>query len=567
LKKDNHGIYDLASKEEHLALLEKYPDKILIVKFFAPWCRACKGLEPKFIQISKDKKYNGLPLVFAQLSVAHSKEYVKGLGILALPSIHIYAGSEGLVENFPCGPSKVPVLKKKIAQVVNQKVDPKTYELKEACESGDESEPCTERSIAGTGTGTETKLSVGDVVVSQETIDYLKTIPFFLDFTEEEFDTLMAKSTYSTFEAGAIIMKQGMPGETFYVIDNGSVEIIVKGAFEDPLTTPSGYLGTCVNQLDKNNYFGERSLITGQPRAASIRAVEKTRCFTFDMADIPASSSLSGRRNPTKERIEQVNDKYAVDYYNINLIDNQFTDANKLSQVRGSYNKPGVIAGVDTDDDDTDEILAVGGPVENENGRIFTPSYSSNDAVLTLLVRFKLLRQAGKCFEYILDTSPKWGDSGEVSRRSLLVSKLTPAQRSEFMDVFRMIDSDHDGTISMPEMKKALDAIGNDQRSDAEIQEMINKADPSVDGNSEITATEFMGVMAEAEFYYLFKETFATLDPQNSGYVQAGKLDNILCGLRDLISDDRKSIIDIDDKDMLIDYETFSRMMTGAVYF
>ena len=472
------------------------------------------------------------------------------------------------MENFPCGPSKVPVLKKKIAQVVNQKVDPKTYALKEVCDSGDESEPCAERSIAGTGTGTETKLSVGDVVVSQETIDYLKTIPFFLDFTEEEFDTLMAKSTYTTFEPGSIIMKQGMPGETFYVIDNGSVEIIVKGAFEDPLTTPSGYLGTCVNQLDKNNYFGERSLITGQPRAASVRAAEKTRCFTFDMADIPDSSSLSGRRNPTPERIEQVNDKYAVDYYNINLIDNQFTDANKLSQVRGSYNKPGVIKGVDTDDDDTDEILASGGSLENDNEpQIFTPSYSSNNAVLSLLVRFKLLRQAGKCFEYILDTSPKWGDKGEVSRRSLLVSKLTPAQRSEFMDVFRMIDSDHDGTITMPEMKKVLDAIGHDQRSDAEIQEMINKADPSVDGNSEITVKEFMGVMAEAEFYYLFKETFATLDPQNSGYVQAGKLDNILCGLRDLISDDRKSIIDIDDKDMLIDYETFSRMMTGAVYF
>jgi calmodulin/calcium-binding protein CML len=97
--------------------------------------------------------------------------------------------------------------------------------------------------------------------------------------------------------------------------------------------------------------------------------------------------------------------------------------------------------------------------------------------------------------------------------------------------------------------------------------EMINKADPSVDGNSVITATEFIGVMAEAEFYYLFKETFATMDPQNTGYVQAGKLDNILCGLRDLISDDRKSIIDVEDKDMLIDYETFSRMMIGSSNF
>lgn len=533
------------------ALLSKYPDKIVILKFYAPWCRACKGLEPKFIQICKDKKYKGLPLVFAQLSVAHSKEYVKALGVLALPSVHIYAGREGLVENFPCGPSKVPVLKKKIAQVVNQKVDPKTYELKEVCESGDETEPCADRTIAGTGT--VTKLSVGDVVVSQETMDYVKTIPFFLDLSEEEFDTLMRKSTYSTFEAGSIIMKQGMPGETFYVIDNGAVEICVKGAFEDPLTTPSGYLGTTVNQLNRNNYFGERSLITGQPRAASIRAVDKTRCFTFDMADIPHSSSLSGRRDPTKERIEEVNDKYGVDYYNIDMIGTQFEDASKASQVRGSMNRPGIIKGVDTDDDDIDDTDTV--------------EYSSNDMVLTLLVRFKLLRQAGRCFEYILQTKPQWGDAGELSRRSLLVSKLTPAQRSEFMDVFKLIDSDHDGTISMPEMKKALDVIDNDSRSDTEIMEMINKADPSVDGNSVITATEFIGVMAEAEFYYLFKETFATMDPQNTGYVQAGKLDNILCGLRDLISDDRKSIIDVEDKDMLIDYETFSRMMIGSSNF
>jgi len=553
LKMTKQGIYDLDSKEDHLALLEQNQDKIIIVKFFAPWCRACKGLEPKFIQLSRDKKYDGLPIIFAQLSVANSKEYVKTLGVLALPSIHIYSGAEGLVENFPCGPSKVPILKKKIAQVVNQKVDPKSYELKPFCDSTSESEPCTTRTIATTGE--VTKLSVGDVVVKQETMDYLRNeIPFFKDFTNDEFDGLMKRSTYSTFEAGSIIMNQGMPGETFYVIDSGTVEIYVKGAFEDPLTTPSGYLGAVVNRLERNNYFGERSLITGQPRAASIRAVTKTRCFTFDVGDIPATSSLSGKTSPTQERVAQVNDKYAVDYYDINLIQNQFKDANIASQIRGSPNKPQVIKGVDTDDEDTgDEEMEV----------TQRPVGASNDAVLSLLVRFKLLRHAGRCFKYISKTSPNWGDDGEVNRRSLLVSKLTHAQRSEFLEVFKMIDSDHDGTISVPEMKKVLDVVGNSS-SETDIQEMINKADPRMDGNSEISSTEFLGVMAEAEFYYLFKDTFATLDPHNSGYVQAGKLDKILCGLRDLISDDRMSIIDIDDKDMLIDYETFSRMMIGT---
>ena len=243
----------------HSQLLAKYPDKIVIVKFFAPWCRACKGLEQKFIQISKDKKYERLPLVFAQLSVAAAKDYVKALGVLALPSIHMYAGSEGLVENFPCGPSKVPLLKQKIAAIVNQKVDTKTYELKSVCDALDESTPCTDRSIVTGTTGDETKLSVGDVVVSKETMDYIRyDVPFFKDFSDEEFSTLMSKATYSTFEPGAIIIKQGMPGYNFYVIDSGSVEIMVKAAFEDPLTTPSGYLGAVVNRLSKHQYFGER---------------------------------------------------------------------------------------------------------------------------------------------------------------------------------------------------------------------------------------------------------------------------------------------------------------------
>ena len=50
-----------------------------------------------------------------------------------------------------------------------------------------------------------------------------------------------------------------------------------------------------------------------------------------------------------------------------------------------------------------------------------------------------------------------------------------------------------DGKISVLELKSALNTI-DDERSDEEIKEMINKADPSVDGNTEISFSEFMGV-------------------------------------------------------------------------
>lgn len=547
-EKNQHGIYDLVTKENHIALLAANPGKIVIMKFYAPWCRACKGLEPKFIQISKDPKYAKLPLVFAQMSVQDNKEYIKSLGVLALPSVHIYAGIEGLVENFPCGPSKVPVLKKKIAQVVNKKVDSKTMELKPVEESDTETKPCAERDISKT-TGTKTELSVGDVVLSVETMEHIRSIPFFKDMTEAEFSDVVAKSKYVTFEPGSVIMRQGKPGRTFYLIDSGEVETSVRGPFEDPLVTPTEYLGTAINRFGKGEFFGERSLITGQPRAASICATEKTRCFTFNIDDFPASTVLSGKSLPTADRLAQVDEKYGLDYYDIDYLQTQFDEANVANQLRGNPNRPETIEGVDIE-----------GGINTED----FPSIKMDDNVLSLLLRFKLLRNAARCFEYIKKSKPKWGDSGDMKRRSLLVSKLTSTQRKEFTELFQMIDTSNDNKISVDELKEVLEMVDDSEKSNEELEEIINKADPSVNGNREISYMDFMGVMAEAEFYYLFKDTFSALDKTNSGYIQAGKIEKMLCGLRDLISDDRKSIIDMEDKDMLVDYESFAMMMIGT---
>lgn len=107
-----------------------------------------------------------------------------------------------------------------------------------------------------------------------------------------------------------------------------------------------------------------------------------------------------------------------------------------------------------------------------------------------------------------------------------------------------------------------MESIG-EVRSDAELRAMINNANPDIDGNDEINFAEFMGVMAEAEFFYLFMDTFEMLDVRKTGYVSSEILDKALCGVRDLISDDRMSIIDTEDMDMQVDYETFANMLLG----
>jgi hypothetical protein len=43
-------------------------------------------------------------------------------------------------------------------------------------------------------------------------------MPFFRDFTNQEFDSMISQARLLTFNIGDVICKQGMPGDTFYVL-------------------------------------------------------------------------------------------------------------------------------------------------------------------------------------------------------------------------------------------------------------------------------------------------------------------------------------------------------------
>jgi calmodulin len=547
------------------AFLEANPNKLVIVKVFAPWCKACKGLEPKYLAISKDPKFDGLPIVWADLTVTGNKAYIKEQGIIALPTMLFYAGSEGLMENFPCGPSKIPILKTKLAQFVNDWVDTKTMQLKVMVQPSDlmamdEDEPCAERRIVG-GSHT-TDLTVDGVSLSNEAIAKFRQIPFFKDFAEDEFLETLQKAKLRTWEKGSVIMREGKKGRTFYVIESGEVEILVKTAFEDPMATPNNYLGTMINRLSQGEYFGERALITGEPRAASVRAAVKTRCFAFDKDDIPVSSVLSGKAGQaTPMRLAEVNNKYGVDVSDLELIQvrKSIEDSKLGSQIRGSVNSPqpirGVDAGFDLEDED-DNIPAI----LDQSSAAF--SKTNNDTIINLLQRLRIIKYAARCFNYITKMRPSW-TSGAQRRRSMLVDKLSAAQTQEFKELFSIIDVSGDNAISLWELKRVMECIG-EEKTDSELKEMVTTGHSGMDGSQVLTFDGFMGIMAEAEFYQLFTDTFSSLDRHNTGFVKAQDLDRILCGMRDLISDDRKSIIDVEDKEMMIDYEQFSRMLLGG---
>mmetsp|Transcript_11362 Transcript_11362/g.27388 ORF Transcript_11362/g.27388 Transcript_11362/m.27388 type:complete len:546 (-) Transcript_11362:1234-2871(-) len=520
------------------ALLEMNKDKLLVVKVFAPWCRACKGLEPKFNAIVKDPKYKDLPIVWADLTIQNQKDYVKSIGVVALPSIQFYA--QGMREDtFPCGPSKVPILKRKLSEFVQHRIDKETRQL--ILVEKQKKTTATETKVFGEVD--KSKDGTAQSYIERERSN-LRSIPYFTNMLESEFESVLSKASLLTFESGAIIMREGNVGRTFYVIVEGEVEICQKTSFEDPLTTPPTYLGTVINRFVQGEYFGERALITGEPRAASIRTSSLTRCLVFDAQDFPAACILSGKsRVDAESDIESINEKYGVTLSEITTMnDNQYLEAQKANQARGSANSPRPIDGVDNDSEDDVQKIGV-----------------ETDTVVPLLMRFKLIRLVTRCFDYMVENTPRFGDQGARRRRNMLVELLSSSQQSDFNDAYNLLDADGDGEITLIEFRRLVDSIG-EEKSDEELRSYFPQ---KMDGKQVISYEDFMGIMAEAEFYNLFLETFRALDKEDSGYLRARDLNRVLCGVRDLITDDRKSIIDVEDDDMSIDYEQFSKMLLG----
>jgi calmodulin len=432
----------------------------------------------------------------------------------------------------------------------------------ETSEAGAEAASTTgELSTAATqvqADGTSKVVAPTVVVANADRNLWRQEIPYFAELSLADYDALLDQAKELKFDAGGIIMREGRHGRTFYILQSGEVEICQRAMMGDPLTTPPNYLGTVINRLQAGDFFGERGLITGEPRAASIRAVENSTCWAFDKDDFPPSSVLSGRtRLVTNDLKELVDDKYGVAIADLypRGVEQQIRDSSMSNQVRGSINTPEFIRGVDTEDEiQNEDAVTAAVPARME---------VKDDAIFSLLNRFKMIRLVSRCFRYIVQTRAQWGDEGIRTRRGLLVSRLTVSQRTEYEDTFKLIDSSGDGTISLLELKRVMESIG-DTKSDDELKEMLSKGHDAMDDESVLTLQDFMGIMAETEFYHLFRDIFASLDTNDTGFVKNADLQRVLNGVRDLISDDRKSIIDVEDDDMLIDYEQFSRMLLGT---
>jgi hypothetical protein len=98
-------------------------------------------------------------------------------------------------------------------------------------------------------------------------MDIISVIPLFVPLRETEREQLAEIATMHAFKAGEMIIREGDPGRSIYVILDGRVKVSKKDhdGNESELTT-----------LGVGQFFGVTSLLNGKPRASSVGALEST---------------------------------------------------------------------------------------------------------------------------------------------------------------------------------------------------------------------------------------------------------------------------------------------------
>ena len=154
-------------------------------------------------------------------------------------------------------------------------------------------------------------------VVANETeqlVQFLKNVKLFAELSPESLGKLVRCLKVAEFPPSEVIVREGAPGVSMYVIKSGLVEVRKK----DPATG----IDFLVAQLSEGSAVGEMSLLTGKPRSATVTTVQPTVVFTLTRADfrnlLTQHPEISlGLARILAERLEDATRQVGIEYVNL----------------------------------------------------------------------------------------------------------------------------------------------------------------------------------------------------------------------------------------------------------
>jgi ABC-type multidrug transport system fused ATPase/permease subunit len=107
------------------------------------------------------------------------------------------------------------------------------------------------------------------------TIAALKGVPLFASLDPDSLASIATRLTRQRVPEGADVVRQGDPGDALYVVSRGRFEVLIAVGDEERR----------VNTLGDGDFFGEISLLTGEPRSATVRAITASDLYRLGQDD------------------------------------------------------------------------------------------------------------------------------------------------------------------------------------------------------------------------------------------------------------------------------------------
>src|SRR5262245_50042165 len=125
-----------------------------------------------------------------------------------------------------------------------------------------------------------------NVVVTEAVVTclFLSRVPAFAQLSPDALAKIAERMGRERFPAEARIITQGEVGDKFYIIGKGAVDVVHQRDGED----------RAVARLVVGDFFGERALMTDEPRNASVIAREETDTYTLKKDDFRAAIAEHG---------------------------------------------------------------------------------------------------------------------------------------------------------------------------------------------------------------------------------------------------------------------------------